>query len=99
MLSRPAGVSVVEILQGSRSDPALAERLAPLQAQIERESFAPPARFGRGLGELASPAMIRLVHWAMRGLSVAQLVAEKPEEIPESVRLLRRMMEALVREG
>ncbi len=99
VLSRPSGVAVLEILQGSRSDPALAERLAPLQAQIERESFAPPARFGRGLGELASPAMIRLVHWSMRGLSVAQLVAEKPEEIPESVRLLRRMMEALVREG
>jgi AcrR family transcriptional regulator len=99
VLSRPSGVAVLEILQGSRSDPALAERLAPLQAQIERESFAPPARFGQGLGELASPAMIRLVHWAIRGLSVAQLVAEKPEEIPESVRLLRRMMEALVREG
>ena len=98
-LSRPSGVAVLEILQGSRSDPVLAERLAPLQAQIERESFAPSARARATLGDLASPAMIRLVHWAIRGLSVAQLVAEKPEEIPESVRLLRRMMEAMVREG
>ncbi len=98
-LSRPSGVAVLEILQGSRSDAVLAERLAPLQAQIERESFAPAARFSADLGELASPAMMRLVHWAIRGLSVAQLLAEKPEEVPESVRLLRRMMEALVREG
>ena len=37
VLSRPSGVAVLEILQGSRSDPVLAERLAPLQAQIERE--------------------------------------------------------------
>ena len=98
-LSRPSGVAVLEILQGSRSDAGLAERLAPLQAQIERESFAPAARFRTDLGELASPAMIRLVHWAIRGLSVAQLLAEKPEEVPESVRLLKRMMEALVRQA
>ena len=66
---------------------------------VTSESFAPAARFGAALGELASPAMIRLVHWAIRGLSLAQLLAEKPQEVPESVRLLRRMMEALAREG
>ena len=92
VLSRPSGVAVLEILQGSRSDPVLAERLAPLQAQIERESFAYLTSLQARLGEVASPAMIRLVHWAIRGLSVGQLLTENPREILDSVALLRRMM-------
>jgi AcrR family transcriptional regulator len=98
VLSRPSGVAVLEILQGSRSDPVLAERLAPLQAQIERESFAYTSRLQERLGEVASPAMTRLVHWAIRGLSVAQLLTQDPAEILESVRLLRRMMAAFAAE-
>ena len=35
VLSRPSGVAVLEILQGSRSDPVLAERLAPAQRQVD----------------------------------------------------------------
>ena len=40
VLSRPSGVAVLEILQGSRSDPVLAEKLAPIQARIENDALA-----------------------------------------------------------
>jgi AcrR family transcriptional regulator len=45
VLSRPSGVAVLEVLQGSRSDPELAERLLPMQSMIETESFAWARRY------------------------------------------------------
>ena len=36
---------------------------------------------------------MRLVVWAIRGLSIAQVLAPDPEEIEQSVTLLRRMCE------
>ncbi len=92
VLSRPSGVAVLEILQGSRSDPALAERLAPLQAQIEQNALTLLQRwFGESGG--ASKTAMRLVVWAVRGLSIAQVLAPDPEEIEKSVQLLRRLFE------
>jgi AcrR family transcriptional regulator len=95
VLSRPSGVAVLEILQGSRSDPALAERLAPIQAQIERNALAQMDRW-YGAEGTASKAAMRLVVWAIRGLSIAQVLAPDPDEIPKSVALLRRLLEAYV---
>lgn len=92
VLSRPSGVAVLEVLQGSRSDPDLAARLAPLQAQIEQNALE---MLGQWFGD-AGPggkAAMRLVVWAIRGLSIAQVLAPDPEEIEKSVTLLRRMFE------
>jgi hypothetical protein len=36
---------------------------------------------------------MRLVVWAVRGLSIARVLAPDPEEIEKSVTLLRRMLE------
>ena len=92
VLSRPSGVAVLEVLQGSRSDPDLASRLAPLQAQIEQNALTLLGRwFGEGAG--ASRSAMRLVVWAVRGLSIAQVLAPDPEEIRKSVTLLRRLFE------
>lgn len=92
VLSRPSGVAVLEVLQGSRSDPDLATRLAPLQAQIEQNALA---LLGRWFGDTGSggKAAMRLVVWAIRGLSIAQVLAPDPEEIEKSVSLLRRLFE------
>ena len=92
VLSRPSGVAVLEILQGSRSDPDLTERLAPLQAEIERNALA---LLGRWFGDAGngSKALMRLVVWAVRGLSIARVLAPDPDEIEKSVTLLRRMLE------
>ena len=92
VLSRPSGVAVLEVLQGSRSDPDLAARLAPLQAQIEQNALE---LLGHWFGETTpgAKAAMRLVVWAIRGLSIAQVLAPDPEEIEKSVTLLRRMFE------
>jgi hypothetical protein len=93
VLSRPAGVAVLEVLQGSRSDPALAEQVRVLQAQIEADSFSKTARLGADLGLAASPALIRLIVWAARGLSIAQTLSEDPIAGADAMALLRGLVD------
>jgi AcrR family transcriptional regulator len=93
VLSRPPGVAVLEILQGSRSDTVLAKKLAPLQAKIERDSIARIEELVPGIASKPSLAMVRLVVWAIRGLSIANVLAHKPSEIVQSVELLRELLE------
>lgn len=93
VLSRPSGVAVLEILQGSRSDTQLCEQLAPVQARIEARArtfthlMAPDVAQG-------TMAVMRLVVWALRGLSIAQVLAPEPQGVADSVRLLSRLLEA-----
>ena len=92
VMSRPEGVAVLEIMQGSRSDPELAARLRPLQMEIERDSLELVSSIAGGAGlDTAAPG-VRLIVWAIRGLSVAQLLVEEPGEIRKSVRMLRRLL-------
>jgi AcrR family transcriptional regulator len=96
VLSRPSGVAVLEILQGARSDPELAERLRPLQARIEANSFTQVGRLAQAAGRTAPPALIRLVVWAVRGLSIAQTLSDDPAAGRDSIRLLRGQMALLL---
>lgn len=93
VLSRPSGVAVLEILQGSRSDPVLAEQLAPIQARIEANALE---LLGSEMGSRARAAlsMMRLVVWSARGLSIAKVLAPDPDRVGDSMRLLRKLMEA-----
>ncbi|HVJ01081.1 MAG TPA: TetR/AcrR family transcriptional regulator [Sphingomonas sp.] len=93
VLSRPSGVAVLEILQGSRSDPELAGKLGPVQDRIEHEALE---RGGVAFkaGERSAVAMMRLIVWAIRGLSVAQVLAPDPKGVVDSVKLLRKLLEA-----
>lgn len=92
VLSRPAGVAVLEILQGARSDDELARRLKPLQIAIEKDSFAAVDRVADAAGIPVSPVVKRLMVWAVRGLSIAELLTEEPGEMVKSVRLLSRLL-------
>lgn len=92
VLSRPTGVAVLEVLQGSRSDPELAERLRPLQIAIEKDSFRAVDHVASQAGVSMSPVVMRLIVWAVRGLSVARLLTDEPDEIIKSVRLLKRLL-------
>lgn len=92
VLSRPEGVAVLEVLQGARSDAELADRLKPLQIAIEKDSFIAVDRVAEAAGIAVSPVVKRLMVWAVRGLSIAELLAEEPGEMIRSVRLLRRLM-------
>lgn len=92
VLSRPEGVAVLEVLQGARSDAELARRLKPLQIAIERDSFQAVDRVADAAGIPVSPVVKRLMVWSVRGLSIAELLAEEPGEMVKSVKLLRRLL-------
>jgi AcrR family transcriptional regulator len=94
VLSRPEGVAVLEIMLGARSDPELADRLSELQSGIEKDSFVFGGQFEKLFGELASPVGIRLIHWAVRGLSIANLLTTNPKEVRDSLNLLTRVLDA-----
>lgn len=92
VLNRPEGIAALEVLQGARSDPELARQLKPLQIRIERDSFAAVDVVANAAGIPVSPVVKRLMVWSVRGLSVAELLADEPGEMVKSVRLLRRLL-------
>ena len=96
VLSRPAAVAALEVLQGSRSDAELSARLKPLQQQIEQDSFRRAGAILGNVGGQTSAAGTRLFVWALRGLSVARVLTNEPDDIDESVDLLRRMLIAAI---
>lgn len=92
VLCRPAGVAVLEIMQGARSDTVMSERLRPLQTEIEEHSFRrAAAMLGRGDTQPA-PEKTRLVVWAVRGLSIARLLSDHPDDARKSVEVLRDLL-------
>lgn len=92
VLSRPSGVAVLEVLQGSRSDRELAERLLPLQNTIENESFAWAERHAdQLLGPTHTRPLLRLIVWTIRGLSVAKTL-DREADLDRAIRLLRDMV-------
>lgn len=98
ILSRPSGVAVLEIFQGSRSDPQLCEMLAPVQARIEEKAleFIHLSAPGDVRG---AKALMRLVVWAVRGLSIAQVLTPNSGEVKDSVKVLKRLMAAGLETG
>jgi AcrR family transcriptional regulator len=96
VLSRPSGIAVLEILQGSRSDLALREKLAPVQARIEthaRESLK--QEFPGGI----SVPLLTLIVGVARGLSIAKVLAPEGEDVTDAIRLLRRLLEVGIEAG
>lgn len=91
VLSQPSGLAVLEILQAARSDPALAEHVGPVQDEIERAS-ARSVRERLGLPE-DNVAAVRLLVWAIRGLTIGQVLVPNPAEMRDSVELFRKILE------
>lgn len=99
VLSKPSGLAVLEILQASRSDPDLAALVAPMQAAVERMSLAAiDAQFGSMDAAEMLPG-IRLLVWAVRGLSIAQMLATDPAELKRSIDYLRLLIDGAIRAG
>lgn len=96
VLSRPTGVAMLEILQGSRSDPVLREKVAQVHARTEkfaRESLA--KEFPRGVSVPLTQIMVAVA----RGLSIAQVIALDDEDNDAAIELLTRMLKASVDAG
>lgn len=96
VLSRPAGVAVLEILQGSRSDKALARKLAPVQAGIE---LMAQAHLQQELHRNPSTALMHLVVGAVRGLSITQVIAPGSDDGIAAMRLLQQLIQAGIETG
>lgn len=87
-MSRPSGVAVLEIIQGSRSDAVLADKLRPIQARIGAEALR---KLEEEMGRPPSLPLVHLIIWAMRGLSIANVLSGNDEEARQSIDMLRAM--------
>jgi AcrR family transcriptional regulator len=98
LLTRPSAMAVLEIMMGSRSDPELAQRLAPLQRRIEAVSRATVERIleDGGFPDLPEAnTMRRLFVAAVRGLSIDLMLLDDRAELDEAIQLLKRLLRAL----
>ncbi len=99
VLSKPSGLAVLEVLQASRNDPELAALVMPMQAQIEQMSFeAISEQVGPG-NEADLRAAIRLLVWAVRGLSVAQVLSPNPADARRSIDFLKLLIDGATKAG
>lgn len=99
VFSQPSGLAVLEILQAARSDPELADRVKATQQAIEdlardsmRSEFQAPT-------DAAFVDRMRLIVWAVRGLSIAQVLIKDPQEIGRSIDLFSQILKAAEQAG
>lgn len=90
VFSRPSGVAVLEILVASRSDAVLAQLTTPMQSAIERMGAA--NFLHRADASAQDMALIRLVVWAIRGMTMGRAFIDGPGEMGEAVALLSRIL-------
>jgi AcrR family transcriptional regulator len=96
VLSRPSGVAVLEILQGSRSDQALREKLAPVMAKIEANARATlKQEFPRGF----SLPLLTLIVGLARGLSIMQVMTPEGENVEDAIKLLQQLLKGGIGTG
>ena len=96
VLSRPAGVAVIEILQGSRSDPDLKAKLAPILAEIEATAESEIARqFPGG----SSQALRQLIVGTLRGLAMMKVLDPDNDAVRGAVALLQALVSAGAEDG
>lgn len=96
---KPSGLAVLEILQAARSDTELANFVTSTQQAIEdlaQDSMN--ATYGSARGRMFMDEM-RLIVWAIRGLSIAQVLVKDPEEIEGSVAMFSRILKAAEEAG
>lgn len=96
VLSRPAGVAVLEIFQGSRSDKVLARKLAPVQARIEETA---KSLLQQELHRMPSAPLMHLVVGAVRGLAITQVIAPEGDDGIAAIEMLQKLIRAGMETG
>lgn len=98
VISRPAGIAVIEIMLASRSDPDLAKRLRSEQQQIDREAHGWRVRH-MALADIDDrpdgEAIHRLFVAAVRGLALEQLFMRNKAEVIRSIEVLSNVLRQL----
>lgn len=94
--SRPAGVAVLEIFQGSRSDRVLAKKLKPVQAKIEKAAIsALETEFPHGV----SIPLLQLVVGVGRGLAISQVIAPAARSGRAPIELFQDLLRSGIKDG
>ncbi len=95
VISRPAGIAVIEIMLASRSDPGLAERLRELQSAIDVRAHKWSGERVRAAGIKPHPygaAIHELFVAAVRGLAIEATFMNNSNGVHRSLRVLSEMM-------
>ncbi len=95
VMSGPSGIAVLEIMMSSRSNSALAARLAPLQAEIESESQARIMQLMRdaGLrGEAINRDLANFAVAAIRGFSIEAMFRKDTRYIANSLKSFKVLL-------
>ena len=95
VISRPAGIAVIEIMLASRSEPGLAERLRELQSGIDVNAHKWSAERIRAAGLTPHPeaeAIHELYVAAVRGLAIEATFMNNSDGVHRSLRVLSEMM-------
>lgn len=94
--SRPAGVAVLEIFQGSRSDKILAKKLKPVQAKIDKAAIATlQTEFPQGV----SIPLLQLVVGVGRGLAISQVIAPAARSGKAPIELFQELIRSGIKDG
>ncbi len=98
VISRPAGIAVIEIMLASRSDPEFAKRLRSEQQKMDREAHVwVVERMGiAGIDDRPDgEAIHRLFVAAVRGLALEQLFMRNKAEVMRSIDVLCTVLRQL----
>ena len=91
VLGRPSGIAVLEILQASQSDRELAATVRDRQADVEAAALE-TMRADLGGTREAALAVMRLMVWAVRGLSIANRVMPAGIDTATPIALLTALL-------
>ncbi len=95
VISRPAGIAVIEIMLASRSEPDLGEPLRRLQSRIDRQAHDWSVERIRAAGLEPHPeseAMHELFVAAVRGLAIEATFMKNTDGVHRSLRVLSETM-------
>lgn len=96
LMSRPAGVAVLEIFQGSRSDRVLARKLKPVQAKIDQAAInSLESEFPHGI----SLALLQLIVSVGRGLAISKVIQPLERNGNAPIELFQALLRAGAKQG
>ncbi len=98
VLSRPSGIAVLEILQAARSDPDLARMVGPTQKAAEEGALG-KLRAEYGGDEATARSVMRLMVWAIRGLTLSDMINPDQQATLGAVNLLSNLLLAASPDG
>jgi AcrR family transcriptional regulator len=93
---QPSGIAVLEILLGSRSDPQLAAKLAPVRQRMDEMGTA---MLRQDLEREPSFFLTYLIIAVSRGLSVTEMLSPQSNHAAGVLRLFRQLLKAGVDTG